>query len=331
MLVEEPTVRTGLMKAYAMKYWTVRKTQSTSSWTMASWRNINSAQNALPRWSLRSATRVMLWKRFNSGVNNITLKQHLKVSKLVIVRSVKVVIVAWLVRIVFYQCLILINVFLLFSAFRRHNQRLSIKSGSWFYGSNITLAESLKAIYMWSVGLTQSQVRRELPLAKQTVGDIFCFLREICATVVIANAEPLGGLDANGNPIVVEIDESKFGKIKYNRVCACVCGICFAFLTFTLIQIIEKLCTISRVIPWMEAGFSGCSSVDLPSVACSSWNVEMLRRFFQLSPNTYCQVIDCYGHFVSFNEGKQHDNVVYLRRNKQCFTNNSQTSAQKLW
>ena len=114
------------------------------------------------------------------------------------------------------------GLFFFSSVSRKHDQRLSIKTGSWFFGSNITLAEGLKAIYLWSCGLTQKQVRRELPLAKQTVGDLFCFLREICASVVITHATPLGGLDKNGNPIIVEIDESKFGKIKYNRV-SCIC------------------------------------------------------------------------------------------------------------
>ena len=61
-------------------------------------------------------------------------------------------------------------------------------------------------------------LRRELPIGKPTAVDIFCFLREICAAVVIQNATPLGGVDKDGRPIVVEIDESKFGKIKYNRV-----------------------------------------------------------------------------------------------------------------
>ena len=42
--------------------------------------------------------------------------------------------------------------------------------------------------------------------------------REICATVVVKNGTPVGGLDANGEKKIVEIDESKFGKIKYNRV-----------------------------------------------------------------------------------------------------------------
>jgi hypothetical protein len=27
----------------------------------------------------------------------------------------------------------------------------------------------------------------------------------------------IGGIDSNGNPIIVEINESKFGKVKYHR------------------------------------------------------------------------------------------------------------------
>ena len=95
---------------------------------------------------------------------------------------------------------------------------MSIKRYSWFSGINITLAESLKGIYLWSTGMTIKQLRRELPIAKDTATDLYLFLREMCAAVVIKHATPLGGLDENGQPIVVEIDESKFGKIKYNRV-----------------------------------------------------------------------------------------------------------------
>ena len=102
--------------------------------------------------------------------------------------------------------------------YRKHNLRRSIKTSTWFHGANINLAESLKGIYYWSIGLSQKQLRRELPLDGKTVGNLYCFLREICAEVVVKNASPLGGIDEQGNPVIVEIDESKFGKIKYNRV-----------------------------------------------------------------------------------------------------------------
>ena len=101
---------------------------------------------------------------------------------------------------------------------RRHNVQRTIKTGSWFKGLNINLGEALKAIYYWSVGMSIKQLRRELPLAKGTAINMYCFLREICASVAIHHGDPVGGLDEKGNPKVVEIDESKFGKVKYNRV-----------------------------------------------------------------------------------------------------------------
>ena len=36
--------------------------------------------------------------------------------------------------------------------------------------------------------------------------------------MVFKNGKPLGGLDENGRSKIVEIDESKFGKRKYNKV-----------------------------------------------------------------------------------------------------------------
>ena len=142
------------------------------------------------------------------------------------------------------SCIAFIFFHLSFSGFRKGNVRLSIKTGSWFHGSNITLAEALKVIYYWSVSLTQTQLRRELPLGEQTTVDIYCFLREICATVMVTNASPLGGLDKEGNPITVKIDESKFGKIKYNRVrvkrSAC-CIIFYSQLTFLVTNLMTCL------------------------------------------------------------------------------------------
>ena len=101
---------------------------------------------------------------------------------------------------------------------RKHDQQISIKKNSWFHGININLGESLKAIYLWSVGLSIKQLRREVPIAQKTAIDLYCFLREMCASVTIKNGTPVGGTNPDGSPKIVEIDESKFGRIKYNRV-----------------------------------------------------------------------------------------------------------------
>ena len=65
--------------------------------------------------------------------------------------------------------------------------------------------------------MTIQQVSREVGLNKNTVGELFCFLREMCGCVVFKSGTPVGGVDKDGNAIVVEIDESKFGRCKYHR------------------------------------------------------------------------------------------------------------------
>jgi len=49
-------------------------------------------------------------------------------------------------------------------------------------------------------------------LTAKTVVDFLNFCREVCSVVIEDQSEPIGGVGK-----VVEIDESKFGKRKYNR------------------------------------------------------------------------------------------------------------------
>ena len=102
--------------------------------------------------------------------------------------------------------------------FQKGNVRRSVKHGSFFHHMNITLSEAVKIIYFWSVGLTVKQIRREVGMSKECICDLQSFIREINGLVVIDNSEPLGGRDENGRRIIVEIDESKFGKVKYHKV-----------------------------------------------------------------------------------------------------------------
>ena len=107
---------------------------------------------------------------------------------------------------------------ILFSVWRKHNERLSVKRGSFFHDMNLTLSEGLKILYWWSVKSTLLQTHRETRVSKRTVGDYFQFIREICAEVVITNRQPIGGYDEQGHPRICEIDESKFGAMKYHKV-----------------------------------------------------------------------------------------------------------------
>ena len=59
--------------------------------------------------------------------------------------------------------------------------------------------------------LSQSEVASEVGVAVQTVNDWFSFCREVIDYYCLENSQPIGGPDK-----VVEIDEAKFGKRKFN-------------------------------------------------------------------------------------------------------------------
>ena len=95
---------------------------------------------------------------------------------------------------------------------KRHRVEMSIRTGSWFAQSNMTLEEILKYTYWWCQDLDQVQIRHELVLATHTGVDWDSFCREVCEITLMEERESIGG---EGK--VVQIDESKFGKRKYHR------------------------------------------------------------------------------------------------------------------
>ena len=63
---------------------------------------------------------------------------------------------------------------------KRHKVKMSIRSGSWFSQSKMTLEEILKYTYWWRQDLDQAQRRHELGLATHTGVDWDSFCREVC-------------------------------------------------------------------------------------------------------------------------------------------------------
>eukprot|EP00112_Aurelia_sp_Birch-Aquarium-sp1_P010896 Seg2305.3 transcript_id=Seg2305.3/GoldUCD/mRNA.D3Y31 product="putative transposase-like protein" protein_id=Seg2305.3/GoldUCD/D3Y31 len=94
----------------------------------------------------------------------------------------------------------------------KHQKEQSIRKGSWFEQSNFTLEEILEYTYLWTQGMEQNQIRREVGCSRQSSVDWSMFCRETCEIVVYDQSEPIGGRGAR-----VQIDESKFGKRKYHR------------------------------------------------------------------------------------------------------------------
>ena len=89
----------------------------------------------------------------------------------------------------------------------------SIRFGSFFHPSKLSITSLLQFMYLWCEDIQSHAImEKQLQWAPATVVDWKNFMRDICVEEIIQDAEPLGGPG-----IIVEIDESKFGKRKYNR------------------------------------------------------------------------------------------------------------------
>ena len=76
----------------------------------------------------------------------------------------------------------------------------------------MSFATISKIIYFWAHKYPQDIVIHELHISHTTIVDFYNFCREVCSVVLERYSEPIGGPGK-----IVEIDESKFGKRKYNR------------------------------------------------------------------------------------------------------------------
>ena len=96
---------------------------------------------------------------------------------------------------------------------KRCRMWLSIRSGSFFKGSNIPLSTWLHLMFLWAMQISGSKIAQLTSLSKSTVIHALSELRTICSNKVLNAGIKLGGLGKT-----VEIDESKFGaKRKYKR------------------------------------------------------------------------------------------------------------------
>lgn len=91
--------------------------------------------------------------------------------------------------------------------------KISVRAGSWFENSHLTLQQVIKLTYYWVHKYRQDTVVRELKInCAETVVDWYNLCREVCSEVIGSENVKVGGPGK-----VVEIDESKFGKRKYHK------------------------------------------------------------------------------------------------------------------
>ena len=98
------------------------------------------------------------------------------------------------------------------------NGAASMRQKSWFSGSRLSIEKILALTYAWAHKFTTTQAVHETTLddettSTETVIDWYNYCREVCADRIMNHhAGPIGGPGTT-----VEIDESKFGKMKYHR------------------------------------------------------------------------------------------------------------------
>ncbi|KYN50227.1 hypothetical protein ALC62_04155 [Cyphomyrmex costatus] len=92
--------------------------------------------------------------------------------------------------------------------------KISIFNGTWFSQANLNIQKICRfiAYFMLLNSPRQLFLEQELSLATHTVVDWINFCRELLAQWLKDNDEQIGGLNK-----IVEIDEVKFGRSKYNR------------------------------------------------------------------------------------------------------------------
>ena len=99
---------------------------------------------------------------------------------------------------------------------RQCQQRASVRKGS-FFKSNLPLGKLMWMLLSWASDTPVNHVAWHLDVSQHTLVDWSNFIRDVCAEDTRRNAVQLRVFDANGQPIVVEIDESYFFHRKYHR------------------------------------------------------------------------------------------------------------------
>lgn len=95
---------------------------------------------------------------------------------------------------------------------KKCNCTSSLTSKTIFEGMKVPLENLVIFLILWLKNVSLTVIIDQLSLSKKTAVRLSRFYREIVFDKMVTNFEPIGG---EGK--VVEIDESKFGKRKYNR------------------------------------------------------------------------------------------------------------------
>ncbi|XP_012558355.1 uncharacterized protein LOC105845315 [Hydra vulgaris] len=98
-------------------------------------------------------------------------------------------------------------------------KRKSVRDDSFFSESRLSLQTLITYIYCWSPNMPVSQIQHETGMkdSPNTFADWASFCRDVCEVDLETNPLVIGGINTDGTPIVVEIDQIKFFHRKHHR------------------------------------------------------------------------------------------------------------------
>lgn len=91
-------------------------------------------------------------------------------------------------------------------------KEIRMRSNTFFQGSHLTCKMILRMAYFWLSKASHKQISIYLGLARQTLTDFIGHFRQLVSSTLEEEDTVIGG-----EGVVVEIDESKISKRKYNR------------------------------------------------------------------------------------------------------------------
>ena len=96
---------------------------------------------------------------------------------------------------------------------RTCRKRRSIRAGSFFEDSKISLGQWLNIIYLWSIDVSNKQLSLTTGISLRTIATTLAKIRQICSLKILH-----GNIELGGRGKMVESDESMFG---HNTKCNC--------------------------------------------------------------------------------------------------------------
>lgn len=132
------------------------------------------------------------------------------------------------------------------SAVRKCNNWVSIFKGTFFDRAHLNVPQVAEFVllYLSRPPPRMQFIEREMGLSLRTITDWFSFVREVFRHWALSKSQQIGG-----HGVMVEIDEAKIGKRKYNRCRVLVGGIERGTKNFFLVAVPDRTAaTLTRII-----------------------------------------------------------------------------------